>query len=65
MWAAVEAARSGRPPYTGKQPTSVINAIVERYANQVWGYGDRRHLMRAGEVDEYPRDIYWPADREM
>ena len=62
MWSAVEQARSGRAPYTGRQPFSVIEALVEENVAVIWCHGDRSHLLKVGE-EEHQKALYWPENR--
>lgn len=59
MWKKVMHARNGGGPYKTRQEWSVVEGIVNEYGPKIWGYSERPHLLRAGERDEYPEDLYW------
>jgi len=46
-------------------PFQDIEAVVDKYGEQVWGESNRSWLAAPGEYDEYTHALFWKEDREM
>lgn len=47
-----------------KESLNAMLNLIDDYGQAIWGPKARGNLLIAGKYVEYPRNLYWPEDKQ-